>query len=91
VVFFGEPIPWAANIKAFEAAKRADLVLVIGTSAVVAPASEIPVVAKQAGAKIVEINLEETVLTGSITDLVLKGSAAKILPPVVEMIKSRRH
>ena len=90
VIFFGEAIPWAANVKAFEMAKQVDLILVIGTSAVVAPASEIPVMAKQAGAKVVEINTEKTVLTGRVTDLFVMGSAAKALPPVVEMIRSRR-
>lgn len=88
VIFFGEAIPWGANVKAFEMARQCDLILVIGTSAVVAPASEIPVSAKQAGARVVEINIEETVLTDYITDLMLKGSAAEILPPVVERLKS---
>ncbi|MFH1134539.1 MAG: NAD-dependent deacylase [Pseudomonadota bacterium] len=91
VVFFGEAIPWAANLKAFEMAKRCDLILVIGTSAVVAPAGEIPVMAKQCGAKVVEINPEETVLTGCVSDLLLKGSASEILFSAVQTIKQRRR
>jgi NAD-dependent deacetylase len=91
VIFFGEAIPWAANVKAFEAAKQADLVLVVGTSALVAPASEIPVVAGMSGAKVVEINREETVLTHQVSDLFLKGSAAEILPAAVERIQQRSH
>ena len=91
VIFFGEAIPWAANVKAFDMAGRADLILVVGTSAVVAPASEIPIMAKRSGAKVVEINTEETVLTGAVTDLMLMGAAAEILPSVVEMVKSRRQ
>jgi NAD-dependent deacetylase len=89
VVFFGEAIPWAAHAKAFEAAKQTDLILVIGTSAVVAPAGEIPIMAKHSGARVVEINIEPTVLTDRVTDLMLTGSAADILPPVVELLKNR--
>ncbi|MBU2547512.1 MAG: NAD-dependent deacylase [Proteobacteria bacterium] len=91
VIFFGEAIPWAANVKAFEYAQRCDLILVVGTSAVVAPASEIPVVAKRAGARIVEVNPEETPLTGRVTDLMLRGSAGEILPRAVRMLMDRRH
>jgi NAD-dependent deacetylase len=90
VIFFGEAIPWAANLKAFEMARHCDLILVVGTSAVVAPASEIPIEAKQAGAKVVEINTEETVLTHGITDLMLKGSASLILGEAVERLRKRR-
>lgn len=90
VVFFGEPIPWAANMKAFEAAQRCDLILVIGTSASVAPASEIPVMAKQNGAKVVEINIEKTHLTTWVTDLFLEGSASDILSSVVDMVQKKR-
>ncbi|MEW5725296.1 MAG: NAD-dependent deacylase [Thermodesulfobacteriota bacterium] len=90
VIFFGEAIPWAANLRAFEMARKTDLILVVGTSAVVAPASEIPVTAKSAGAKVVEINPEETVLTGYITDLMLQGPASRVLPPVVERVRARR-
>lgn len=43
-----------------QAAAAADLVLVVGTSANVTPASDIPRVAARAGAKVVEINLEAT-------------------------------
>lgn len=43
-----------------QAAAEADLVLVIGTSANVTPAADIPRVAARAGAKVVEINLEPT-------------------------------
>jgi NAD-dependent deacetylase len=91
VVFFGEAIPWAANVKAFETARKAELILVVGTSAVVAPASEIPVAAKRAGGKVVEINPEPTVLTNGITDLFLQGSAEDILPVVVERLRASRH
>ena len=90
VIFFGEAIPWAANLKAFDMAKQVDLILVIGTSAVVAPAGDIPVMAKESGAKVVEINPEDTLLTECVTDLMIKGPAAQLLPSVVEKIKGMR-
>lgn len=89
VVFFGEPIPWAAQTKAFEEARTCELVLVIGTSAVVYPAGGIPMVAKRSGARVVEINTEPTALTGSVSDYLLEGPAGKILPKIVEEIRGK--
>lgn len=71
-VFFGEPIPYKAHMEAKEEAGSCDLMLVIGTSAVVSPACDLPVIAKRGGAKIVEVNLEETQLTGFISNWILK-------------------
>jgi NAD-dependent deacetylase len=64
--------------------------LVIGTSAVVSPACDIPVMAKQAGATIVEVNLEETQLTRYVSDWILIGSAGSILQSVLEQVRSGR-
>jgi NAD-dependent deacetylase len=89
VVFFGEPIPWEAQNRSFEEARTCGLVLVVGTSAVVYPAAGIPTLAKQSGAKVVEINMEPTPLTGFVSDYLIQGSAGQILPRIVEEIK--RH
>ncbi len=62
--------------------------LVIGTSGIVFPAGEIPYIAKTTGAKIIEINLEETPYTYSITDYFLKGKASEILTEIFSQIKS---
>lgn len=91
VVFFGERIPWAASVKAFETAKTVDLMLVIGTSALVSPASEIPLIAKHAGARVLEINLEPTVLSDRVSDLSLFGPAGDVLGRVVEAVQRRRQ
>ena len=80
VVFFGEAIPTAAQEEAEELAQECDLLLVIGTSGEVAPASYLPYTAKEWGAVIVENNLEPTRLTRTLTDHFLKGSAGKLLP-----------
>ena len=87
VVFFGEPIPPAAQAEAEELARHGDLLLVIGTSGEVAPASYIPAIAKEWRALIVEVNLEPTRLTYSLTDHFLQGSAGKLLPLVLEALQ----
>lgn len=91
VVFFGEPIPWQAQRKALEEARSCDLMLVVGTSAVVFPAGELPILAKRQGAIIIEINKEPTVLTGSISDYLIQGEAGKTLPLIVQEVKRFRH
>jgi len=84
VVFFGEPIPLAAQAEAQELAQRCDLLLVIGTSGEVAPASYIPAIAKEWNAVIVDCNLEPTRLTYSTADHFLPGSAGEVWPEVIK-------
>ncbi|TAL33011.1 MAG: NAD-dependent deacylase [Spirochaetes bacterium] len=88
VVFFGEMIPAQALRDSETQSRAADVVLVIGTSAVVYPASSIPFSAKQRGAKVIEINLESTGLTNSITDVFIQGMAGTTLPALVEQVLS---
>ncbi len=86
VVLFGEQLPQEAVSESLRLSKECDLMLVIGTSAMVSPASYIPVTAKEGGAKIIEINPEETVLS-SYCDWTIKGKAGEILPKIVEEIR----
>jgi len=87
VVFFGEPIPPQASAEAMRLAQKAPVLLSIGTSVLVAPASYIPVVAKKAGALIVEINREHTVLTDDFADETLRGRAGRLVPLLVEAVE----
>jgi NAD-dependent deacetylase len=89
VIFFGEAIPLEAMNRSFQLASSAQAVMVIGTSAVVSPANTIPSVAKQNGAKIIEINKEATHLTRSITDVFLQGSASELVHQLVEAVKDK--
>lgn len=82
VVWFGEALPGAVWLRAQKAAARADVFLVVGTSAVVYPAAGLAGMAKSKGAKVIEINIAETPATG-IADASLRGSAAEILPGLV--------
>jgi len=84
VVFFGEPIPPAAQAEAEALARDCDLLLVIGTSGEVAPASYLPHVAREEHALIVEVNLEPTHLTYSMAHHFLPGAAGALLPLVLQ-------
>jgi NAD-dependent deacetylase len=84
VVFFGEAIPAAAQTEAEDLAQHCDLLLVIGTSGEVAPASYIPAIAREWNAIIVENNLEPTRLTYTQAHHFLRGSAGKLLPEVLQ-------
>ena len=83
VVFFGEPIPERALLEATEAAEKAKVMLVIGTSANVHPAADMPILTKRAGGKVIEINLEPTPLSGPVADLTILGPADKVLPEII--------
>jgi NAD-dependent deacetylase len=81
VVWFGEPLGevWA---EAEHAAREAGVLLVVGTSAVVYPAAELAPIAQSAGARVIEINPEQTPLSSHV-DLSLRGAAGEILPRLI--------
>lgn len=56
-VLFGEGIPSKAVREANKEADACDLMLVVGTSATVQPASDIPYRAMKKGAKVIEVSL----------------------------------
>ncbi len=82
VVWFGEALPSEALQQAFEAAESCDVFLVVGTSAVVQPAASLPMVARNKGAYVVEVNLEPTPLT-PIAHESHHGKAGEILPKLL--------
>jgi NAD-dependent deacetylase len=85
-VFFGEQIPEPANRNSFNEAMIADVFLVIGTTGEIMPASLIPQRAKTNGARIIEINVEETNFTSSITDIFLKGKASEVMNQILKLV-----
>ena len=87
-VMFGEPIPEDALRECYRQAAIADLFLVIGTSAVVYPAADFPIMAKRHGARLIEINPDETALT-DIADVVVRARAGEALPAIVEQLHAR--
>jgi NAD-dependent deacetylase len=81
IVWFGESLPQAAWRAAEDAASRADVILVIGTSAVVYPAAALATHYNDR-AYIAEINPEETAISDRV-DCVLRGPAAQVLPEII--------
>jgi NAD-dependent deacetylase len=82
VVWFDEPLPAQALDRAEDAARRCDVLLVVGTSAEVYPAAALPIVARCAGALVVEVNPNATALTPH-ADFVLRGMSGVALPALV--------
>jgi len=56
--------------------------LVVGTSALVYPAAGLAPLARSAGAKVIEVNLEPTPMSG-LVDCPLTGRSGEILPELV--------
>jgi NAD-dependent deacetylase len=82
IVWFGESLDPADLRRCTETLQSCDLLLVIGTSGVVYPAAGFASVAKQAGATVVEINLDETPQSPMV-DLVLRGRAKDLVPQLL--------
>jgi len=88
VVFFGEPIPRKALQESYDLASDCGALLVLGTSGEVAPANTIPQTAKMAGATVIEINVEPTVLTNYLTDIFLQGKASEVMTQLMEEVET---
>ncbi len=85
VVWFGESLPMDALQRAYELSEDAEVFIVVGTSAQVYPAAELPFVAKRGGAKLIEVNPEETPVTPH-ADVSIRESASTGLRKVLELL-----
>jgi NAD-dependent deacetylase len=85
VVFFGELLPEAAIDRAFELARSAGLLLVVGSSLEVFPVSGLPLETVDAGGKVAIVNRGPTALDAHAA-LKLDGSAGEILTEVLEAL-----
>ena len=86
-VMFGEPIPDDALRECYRQAALADLFLVIGTSAVVYPAADFPVMAYRRGVPLIEFNPEPTALS-QIVEVAVRQPADESLPAVVRLLRA---
>ena len=87
VVLFGENLPEQALKRAFRLADSCDVMLVVGTSMVVYPAAALPMIALRGGARVIEINPEETPLSSLDGTLSLRGEAGSVLPEVAKAVR----
>ena len=87
-IFFGEMIPPHHLARSRQMASDCDVMLVIGTSAMVMPAALIPGIAKEAGAKVIEINPEKTPLSEKTSDYIIMGKAGEVMSRIVAELES---
>ncbi|SDB89831.1 SIR2 family NAD-dependent protein deacylase [Williamwhitmania taraxaci] len=85
-VFFEEGIPEQAYAGSVEASENAQVMVVVGTTGEVYPAATMVSIAKQHGAKIIEINLESSAFTHRYTDIFIGGKAGEVLPQLVKEV-----
>lgn len=83
VVWFGESLPEQAISDAYAAIQTSDVFISIGTSGQVQPAASFYKLALLAGAKVVHVNLEQTVALGA-GEFFLHGAAGEVLPLLLE-------
>ncbi len=82
VVWFGESLDGSVLELALEAARVAEVCIVVGTSAVVQPAASIPLATQESGGIMIEVNPEHTPLT-SLSQWSLQGSSTEVLPQIL--------
>ena len=84
IVWFGESLPVAAWQQAEKAAASCEVFMSIGTSSLVYPAAGLAQLAKQNGAKVIEINPNPTPST--IVDITLAVKAGVVMPLLLERL-----
>lgn len=85
VVLFGEPMPRDAIEEAFGLARQADALLVVGSSLVVFPAAEIPLLAVRSGARLILVNAEPTPFD-PLAEVVIHGRSGEVLPQLAALM-----
>ncbi len=83
IVWFGEMLSTDIINEAYAALERCEVLLVVGTSGVIQPAASMASMARQAGAYVVEVNIEKTP-NSHVVDEAITGKAAEILPVLFE-------
>jgi len=87
VILFGEQLPIQELQAAKEAARKADLMLIVGSSLEVAPASDLPLMAARNGAKLIIINIDPTPVDSK-AQVVIHADAAEILPDIIQRLEA---
>jgi NAD-dependent deacetylase len=85
VTWFGEPIAPTALMAAEGAIRTCDVFIAVGTSAVVQPAAGLADAARRAGALLVEVNPQDTPLSGR-ADVALRDTAGNALTAMVDIL-----
>lgn len=83
VVWFGEMLPPDALERAVRLSATCDVMLVIGTAGVVAPASQMPSYARRSGAHVIEINPAASAIT-PLAEVWLAAPSGEALPLLMQ-------
>jgi NAD-dependent deacetylase len=83
IVWFGDNLSSSVLGLVRDALLACDLLVSIGTSAVVYPAADMPLIAKRAGARLVEINPEDTPMS-AIYEVCMRTTATEALATLCE-------
>jgi NAD-dependent deacetylase len=87
VVFFGELLPTAAIDRAYELARSAALLLVVGSGLEVYPVADLPLETIRSGGSVAIVNRGPTALDGR-AELKIEGGAGEVLGAVVRELRS---
>jgi len=90
IVHFGEPIPPDVLRACFDAVARADVMIVVGTSATVYPAAEFPHEVLRQGGVVIEVNPEPSELT-PVATLSLRGPGAAVLTRLLDHVATAQQ
>jgi NAD-dependent protein deacetylases, SIR2 family len=85
-VFFGEGIPQESYEQAFAVAERASVCVIVGSTGVVYPAAQVPIMAKRSGAIVIEIDPGDTEFSSSIVDCHIRLGASEALVNLDKLI-----
>lgn len=86
VVWFGEMLPERVTAEAWERVAACQVMLVVGTSGLVHPAAQLPYIARDAGATVVEVNPEPTEISDA-AHVICRGPAGVVLPALVAALR----
>jgi NAD-dependent deacetylase len=81
VVLFGEQLPIEVVNAAMAHVRRADLILVAGSSLEVMPAGHLPLIVHEHGGRLVVVNLSPTYVD-DVADVVIHADVAEVLPRI---------
>lgn len=83
VILFGEQLPIQVVNAALSHTRRADLMLIIGSSLEVAPASHLPLMVLERNGRLVVINMTPTYID-EMADVVINADLAEVLPRIAQ-------
>ncbi len=83
VILFGEQLPVNVLQASQRIVKQSDVMIVVGSSLSVAPASDLPMLALSHGAKLIVVNYQPTYIDSQ-ADVVIHDDLAYVVPCIVE-------